>query len=281
MKKLLALILLVLSFGCSTSPSRILFSSNESGSSDIYMMLLDGTEKEAIIQTDKEEWGAVFATPNVIQFLRQDSTGINRYEFNLITKEEKKIEQPKECVLDDKNVVFSGYGIEAYTCNGDIFIKDRDASIGKNYTKDLGGTSNYLAWSFDNSAIVFTNNSTGNNEVYSMNIRTREIQNLTNNPANDERGELSPDGRLLVFSSNRNNPNDPDLYILHLETNEIKNITNSTGYDLIGRWSKDGFSIVYGSNRSGNWEIYRYDIVTGQSIQLTNHKAFTGDPRVR
>ena len=90
MKKLLVLILLVLSLGCSTSPSRILFSSNESGNSDIYMMLMDGTEKEVIIHTDKEEWGAVFATPNVIQFLRQDSTQINRYEFNLITKEEKR-----------------------------------------------------------------------------------------------------------------------------------------------------------------------------------------------
>lgn len=281
MKKLLALILLVFSLGCSTSPSKILFSSNESGNSDIYMMLLDGTGKEAIINTDKEEWGAVFATPNVIQFLRQDSTNINLYEFNLITKEEKKIQQPKECVLDDKNAVFSGYGIEAYTCGGDIFIKDRDASIGKNYTKDLGGTSNYLAWSFDNSAIIFTNNTTGNNEVYSLNIRTHEIKNLTNNPANDERGEISPDGKLLVFSSNRKDSSDPDLYILHLETNEIKNITNSKGYDLIGRWSKDGFSIVYGSNRSGNWEIYRYDIVDGLSTQLTNNNAFTGDPRVR
>ncbi|MDT7833374.1 hypothetical protein RQM59_13370 [Flavobacteriaceae bacterium S356] len=281
MKKLLVLILLVLGVGCSTSPSRILFSSNESGNSDIYMMLLDGSEKEAIVQTDKEEWGAVFATPNVIQFLRQDSTRINRYEFNLITKDEKKIDQPKECILDDKNIVFSGYGIEAYTCAGDIFIKDRDASIGKNYTKDLDGTSNYLAWSFDNSAIIFTNNATGNNEVYSMNIRTRELKNLTNNPANDERGELSPDGRLLVFSSNRKDPSDPDLYILHLETNEIKNITNSKGYDLIGRWSKDGFSIVYGSNRSGNWEIYRYDILNGLSTQLTNNSAFNGDPRVR
>ncbi len=281
MKKLFVLFVLALGLGCSTSPTKILFSSNESGNSDIYMMLLDGTEKEVIVNTEKEEWGAVFATPNVIQFLRQDTTGVHRYEFNLITKEEKKIEQPKECLLDDKNAVFSGYGIEAYTCNGDIFIKDRDASIGKNYTKDLGGTSNYLAWSFDNSAIIFTNNSTGNNEVYSLNIRTHEIQNLTNNPANDERGELSPDGRLLVFSSNRKDPNDPDLYILHLETNEIKNITNGKGYDLIGRWSKDGFSIVYGSNKSGNWEIYRYDILEELSTQLTNNGAFSGDPRVR
>ena len=114
-----------------------------------------------------------------------------------------------------------------------------------------------------------------------MNIRTKELTNLTNHPANDERGELSPDGRLLVFSSNRKEPSDPDLYIFNLETNEIKNITNSEGYDLIGRWSKDGFSIVYGSNRSGNWEIYRYDIVDGLSTRLTNNSAFNGDPRVR
>lgn len=266
---------------CSTSPTKILFSSNEKGTSDIYLMMLDGTEKELIIGTDKEEWGAVFATPTVIQFLRQEDENIHRYEFNLITKEEKRIAQPKECILDDKNAVFSGYGIAAYTCNGDIFIKDRDASIGKNYTENLGGTSNYLAWSFDNASIIFTNNSTGNNEVYSLNIRTRALTNLTDNPANDERGELSPDGKFLLFSSNRKEASDPDLYIMMLETGEVKNITNDKGYDLIGRWTKDGLSIVYGSNKSGSWEIYRYDILKDLSTQLTNSDAFSGDPRVR
>lgn len=266
---------------CSTSPTQILFSSNEKGNSDIYVMSLDGAEKKVIIGSDKEEWGAVFASPTVIQFLRQDDDKIHRYEYNLITKKEKRIAQPKECILDDKNAVFSGYGIAAYSCDGDIYVKDRDASIGKNYTEKLGGTSNYLAWSFDNSSIIFTNNSTGNNEIYTINIRTKELKNLTNHPANDERGELSPDGKFLIFSSNRQEVSNPDLYILSLETGEIKNITNSPGYDLIGRWTKDGLSIVYGSNKSGHWEIYRYDILNHTTTQLTKAKAFSGDPRVR
>lgn len=281
MKKLIVLIGLIFCVACSTSPSKILFSSNERGNSDIYMMLPDGSAEEVIVHTEKEEWGAVFATPNVIQFLRQDSTAINRYEFNLITKEEKKIFQPKACNLDDKNAVFSGYGIEAYVCNGDIYIRDRDASIGKNYTKELGGVSNYLAWSFDNRHVIFTNNATGNNDVYALHLRTKVIKNLTNNPANDERGELSPDGKLLVFSSNRKDGKNQDLYILHLETGALKNITNSNGNDLIGRWTPDGTGIIYGSNKSGYWEIYRYDVANDSSTQLTDKKVFSGDPRIR
>ncbi|MFY0604711.1 MAG: PD40 domain-containing protein [Flavobacteriaceae bacterium] len=281
MKHIFILSLLIFFMGCSTSPSLILFSSNESGNSDIYMMSLDGNHREKIIYTKKEEWGAVFSSPNIIQFLRQDNEVINRYEYNLITKKEKKIAQPKECNLEDKNIVFSGYGIEAYTCKGALIVKDRDASVGKNYTKALGGVSNYLAWSFDNTSIIFTNNATGNNDVYSLNVRTREITNLTNHPANDERGEISPNGKLLVFSSNRGNSSQQDLYILHIETKDIINITNSKGNDLIGRWTKDGLSIIYGSNKSENWEIYKYNLVDATTIQLTNNNAFDGDPRIR
>lgn len=281
MKKIVAFVSLILCLSCSKSPSKILFSSNESGNSDIYMMQLDGTKRESLINSEKEEWGAVFSSPNIIQFLRQTDSIINRYEFNLITREEKKIVHPKECALDDKNGVFSGYGIEAYTCNGALIVKDRDASIGKNYTKELGGVSNYLAWSFDNKSIIFTNNVTGNNDVYLLNVRTREIKNLTNHPANDERGEVSPDGKLLVFSSNRKNRTDQDLYILNLETKEIKNITNSKGNDLIARWTKDGKYIIYGSNKEGDWEIYRYTINDASTIKLTENNAFDGDPRIR
>lgn len=281
MKKVSYLIFLCLFISCSTSPTLILFNSNERGNSDIYTMLADGSERKAIIQSDKEEWGAVFSSPNSIQFLRQEGDKIHRYEYHLITRKEKKITQPKECILDDKNIVFSSYGIEAYTCNGNLFIKDSDAAVGKNYTSDLGGISNYIAWSFDGTSVIFTNNATGNNDIYLVNIRTKSIKNLTQHPANDERGEISPDGKLLLFSSNRHKASDQDLYIMHLETGAIKNITNSSGSDLIGRWHKDGYTVIYGSNRDGNWEIYSYDILNDLSTRLTHNTAFDGDPRVR
>jgi Tol biopolymer transport system component len=282
MKKIAFFSLLLFCFSCGQSPSKILFISNESGTSDIYLMDMDGSNREVIINTDREEWGAVFSSPNRIQFLRNDGKAVHRYEYNLITKEEKKIAQPSECPTKKKHIVFSSFGIQAYVCDGDIYIKNADASVGKNYTKNLDGVCNFLSWSFDGRSVIFSNNATGDYEIYKLNMRTHEIKNLTQTPkANDTYGDLSPDGNFLVFSSNREKTSDPDLYILNIKTREVKNITNNAGYDLIGRWSKDGTAIIYVSYKEKNWDIYRYDLAKETTKRLTTSPSFDGDPRVR
>ena len=283
MKRFLYLSILTTVLSCQreTSTSKILFSSDRAGNSDIYLMNLDGSEVKALITSPDEEWGATYIDAKNITFMRQTKDSVFRFKYNLISGEEEILPSLGSCYLDDKNVVYSKNGDYAFSCQLGIFLKRKDSIKFSTFSLGNRNIPNYLSWSFDGKYILYTDDLTGSNDVYSVNIDTHKIKNLTQSNYNDERGDLSPNGKLLVFSSNRHSKLDQDLFILNLETREIKNITNSKGYDLIGRWSLDGKSILYGSNKDGNWEIYRYLLKDKLTIRLTDNDAFDGDPRVR
>jgi len=281
MKKLFLFTFLISIFACKESPQQILFNSDRNGNSDIFLMNSDGTNVTPIVSSPYDEWAATYVNPTTITFLRQKRDAIARFNLDINTGEETLIAHPTACILDDKNAVFSRYGDQAYTCNGEIYISKNDENTHQKLELPFSGFSNYLAWSFNGKNILFTSNTSGNNDIYSIDITTKEVKNLTDHPANDERGELSPTGMYLAFSSNRHNSKDQDIYILNLKTNKVENITNSNGYELITRWDVDGKSLLYGSNKDGNWEIYRYLLSDKTALRLTNNDAFDGDPRIQ
>lgn len=278
----LLFVLLALASCQSNTPSKkILFSSGRNGNSDIFLMNTDGSDVTPIIKGTNEEWGATFTDANNITFMRQIKDSVFRFSYNLSTKEEQKLTPLRGCYLDDKNVVYSKNGDYAFSCGLELFLKKKDDEKFIKLNTGSRNTPNYLSWTFDGKKILYTDNLTGSNDVYAIDIETQSIENLTQSNSNDERGDLSPDGKWLVYSSNQHNAKDQDLFILNLETKEAENITNSSGYDLIGRWDLDGKSILYGSNKDGNWEIYRYVLADKSTVRLTNDAAFDGDPRVR
>lgn len=63
-----------------------------------------------------------------------------------------------------------------------------------------------------------------------------------------------------------------DLWIYDLEKNESERITTFVGSDQIPSWYKD--AIYFASDRDLKLNIYKYDIVTKTTIQMTHHKTF-------
>lgn len=283
MKSTFFLFALLAFMTCRPVPTKdqILFSSSRNGNSDIFLMNADGSEVTTLVNSTNEEWGATFTDATNITFMRQIKDSVFRFSYDLIAKKEQQLAPLRGCYLDDKNVVYSKNGDYAFSCGLELFLKKKGDSKFMKLNTGSRNTPNYLSWSFDGTKILYTDNLTGNNDVYSIDIETQSIENLTNSSSNDERGDLSPDGKFLIFSSNRHNTKDQDLFLLNLETREAENITNSSGYDLIGRWDLDGQSILFGSNKDGNWEIYRYVLRDKSTVRLTNDDGFDGDPRVR
>ncbi|GAB5554541.1 MAG: hypothetical protein Sapg2KO_41320 [Saprospiraceae bacterium] len=239
-----------------------------------------GNRVSQITANTLEEWGPTWISKNEISFLRQEAKEIKIISLNLRTNQESTIKHPANCTIDDKNILYSKMNkTKLYACNGDVFIEDYPTGTPVNLTKNMEGQSNYLDW-VDEQSIIFTNNQTGNNEVYYYNITNKKLKNLTNSPANDERGSISPNGEFLVFSSDRYEKGNQEILLLNLENQEILNISKSEGTELIGRWNKDGKRIYFGSNKDGNWEIYAYQISNQKTTQLTFNDAFDGDPRV-
>lgn len=93
------------------------------------------------------------------------------------------------------------------------------------------------------------------------------IKTLTNNSRKDSSPMISPDGKMVVFTSER--VGWWKIWTMNLETNEFNQLTNKGSADYSPTWSPDGSKIVFTSSRDRNQEIYIMDIDGTNKINLT------------
>ena len=106
-------------------------------------------------------------------------------------------------------------------------------------------------------------------EIYSMRSDGSDPVRLTDNDANDMSPSWSPDGRQILFVSDRDG--NRDVFVMNADGNGQINVTNHPTEDWTPVWSPDGDRIAFGSLRSGNWEIYTMDTDGGDVQRLTTH----------
>ena len=94
---------------------------------------------------------------------------------------------------------------------------------------------------------------------------------LTENEANDTAPVLSPDGRRIVFVSDRDG--NREIYVMNADGNAQLNLTQDGAEDFAPCWSPDGAQIAFSSFRNENWEIYVMDADGGNPQRLTSHAA--------
>ena len=266
---------------CTQNKETVLFSSSRNGNSDIFLMSSDGSNQTQLTFQETEEWSPTWISNNQISFLRQLGDTIIRVGMNLDTKREFKLEHPTNCILDDKNILYEPQNkLQLFSCQNDLFVYNPSTDTLINLTENLEGTSAYPSWGNDYNSVVFTSNHLGTNQIFRINLLTNDLAQLTDSDSNNERGELSPSGELLVYSSDYFEKGNQEILIKIIGTSEIINISESQGTELIARFSENGNIIYYGSNRDGNWEIYAYELNSKKTTRLTVNQSFDGDPRV-
>jgi Tol biopolymer transport system component len=85
-------------------------------------------------------------------------------------------------------------------------------------------------------------------------VSMRGARQITTGNESIEGVSVSPDGRWLVFDSDRGG--NPDLYVMPATGGEARQITTDSAADFSADWSPDGRSIVFHSLRNGNRDIY-------------------------
>ena len=143
--------------------------------------------------------------------------------------------------------------------------------------------------------ITFTSDRDGNREIYMMDADGKNQRRLTNNDFPDTNPSWSPDGRRIIFVSDRNkNIADeegpimagggiivgdmrkrPQIYVMDADGKNQQRLSNEFFAEWQPSWSPDGRRIVFTSSGAmdvagGHWRIYVMDADGRNKQNLSN-----------
>ncbi len=108
---------------------------------------------------------------------------------------------------------------------------------------------------------VFTSEKGGQSDIYRVHPDGAGLEQLTDSPAFDDQGTLSPDGKTLAFVSTREG-GFANIWLLDLATKKYRNLTKGAAGNFRPAWSPDGRWIAFSSDRDApesvrpeQWEL--------------------------
>ena len=107
----------------------------------------------------------------------------------------------------------------------------------------------YPSVSPDSKQLVFQSNRSGSNQLYIMDLETKQTRALTDMQSGAETPVFSPDGQNIVFAAYVDEGNN-DVFVMKKDGSDIKRLTFGPGYDGHPHWSTDGTRIVFNSDRT-------------------------------
>jgi TolB protein len=125
-------------------------------------------------------------------------------------------------------------------------------------------------------------NAAGQCEIYSMLADGTGLIRLTTEGFDNQTPALSPDGKRVVFASNRDN-GFYDIYVMNSDGSNVKRLTNTTVSNFKPTWSADGTKILFTSTRDAadptargvgaSWEIYMMN-ADGSNVKRVTNNSF-------
>jgi RHS repeat-associated protein len=129
--------------------------------------------------------------------------------------------------------------------------------------------------------IAFASNRDGSAQIYSMNTDGSGPSRLTNDAANDEAPNWSPNNSRIVFQSDRDNlfSGIADIYVMNWDGSGQTRLTSDPADDSAPVWSPDGTKIAFQSARNGvSYQVYVMNADGSGQINISNSTANDTQP---
>jgi Tol biopolymer transport system component len=140
-----------------------------------------------------------------------------------------------------------------------------------------GAASTASAPSRGSERIVYSSLRPGNWDIFYFASRGQAARRVTDHPGLDYDAALSPDGRWIVFTSERRG--NPDLYALAVDGGaEPRLLVDSPAMEDQVAFAPDGRSIAFVGTASGNAEIYVLPFMPETTLELAAATNLTNHP---
>jgi Tol biopolymer transport system component len=137
-----------------------------------------------------------------------------------------------------------------------------------------------LAWAPQGQVIAFSaqaNTSETDREVYTLDLQTGLLSNLTNQPGNDDMPAWSRDGSRLLFQSDRDG--DFDIFVMQSSGALQTRLTRNRDADIEPHWSADSTLVAFSSDRDGAFHLFTMSDSGGEEQALALSGSNDREPR--
>ncbi len=145
---------------------------------------------------------------------------------------------------------------------------------GGNPTTVLHDSSSNLApaWMRGDEDLVFMSSRSGALNLWQVHLRSGVLRRVTAAPTFDYLPSVSKETGEIAYTQFSHQT---DIHRLNLadSSGTHPRITYQSFDNFGARTARDGQSFVYFSNRTGNFDVWRHDLQTGQELPLTTHRA--------
>jgi len=192
-----------------------------------------------------------------------------------------------------------------YDASADILRFEGETHLRNIKQMTFGGNNAEAYWSFDDSQIIFQSdwskiNDQGCDQIYVMDPSAAggdsadDYKLVSTGMGRTTCSYFLPDGRIIFGSTHSAAKECPptamfeqgryvwpiydtyDIYIADGDGSNIELLIGGEGYDAEATVSPDGKYIIFTSTRSGDLELFRYEIETGDILQLTDTLGYDG-----
>jgi Tol biopolymer transport system component len=119
-------------------------------------------------------------------------------------------------------------------------------------------------------AVFFDSTARGDLDLYFIDARGGNPEQVTANSSYNIYPSVSPDGRYIAFTSGR--AGGPHIWRADIDGSNPKQLTNK--FEFLPQWSPDGQSIIYLSWASNSGQIWKASLNGDQPVQLSSSKSF-------
>ena len=126
-----------------------------------------------------------------------------------------------------------------------------DGSEEKQIKSLRGGAPTFLS---DGRILFHSEYSHKESEISIADVDGQHIIHLTDNEAEEWDAKVSPDGKQIAFTSNRDGNH--EIYVMNLDGSNQQRLTHNDTDDFGPTWSADGSRLIFQSKRGDKTNLY-------------------------